>query len=323
MDPGIRLPHGVRDFLPADTAALRAIRQDLLALNDARGYAQVITPAFEYLDVLLRGTSALERHIFKLVDPSTGEVVALRPDITPQVARMVGTSLRELEVPIRLHYFGRVFRLEEKHKGGRREIFQVGAECIGVPGAAGDAEVIRLLGDGLKAAGFDEFTIDLGHIGLLREAMRGAGLDEPGALALTRALARKDRAAVAAAVEGGGAGGGLRDLLLALPGLYGGREVLDRAARLVSGSSAEGALAELAEAFDGAAAGGLEGHLSLDLGEVRGFDYHSGVVFQAFAPGPGRPLGAGGRYDGLCGRYGRDLPATGFALDLAAMIEAR
>ena len=319
----IRLPHGVRDFLPGEAAALHAVRRTLLERLDEAGYERVMTPAFEYLDVLARGTGQAHDRIFKLVEPSTGQVLALRPDITPQVARLVATALRDRPAPLRLHYFGGVFRLEASHSGVRREVYQVGAECFGVPGPAGDAEVAALLVDGLVALDVAEVTLDLGHVGFLREVLDGSGLEGDARVALEAALARKDTRAVAAALSGARLDESRRALLLALPTLYGDAEVLDRATELLEPGAATAALDDLRAVHALLSDRGLGAHLSVDLGEIRGLGYHSGVVFQAFAPGPGRPLGAGGRYDGLTERFGRSLAATGFALDVAAVLESQ
>ncbi len=319
----VRLPDGVRDHLPGEAAELHDIRRTLLQTLDGRGYQRVMTPSIEYLDVILRGTDLSEDRIFKLVEPETGQVIALRPDITPQIARMAATALRDSPAPLRLCYYGAVFRLQPRHSGGRCEVYQVGAECMGVPGATGDAEALSLLAELLGAAGFDDFTLDLGHAAFLREALT-RGFPEAGARAAAEAaLGRKDLAGLGELAQAA-TPARMKPLIEALPGLYGDlAATTDRARGLTQRPELLTALDELDALGEATAGNGFGGKLSVDLGEVRGLHYHSGIVFQAFVSGPGRPLAGGGRYDGLTARYGRPLPATGFALDLGAVMEAR
>lgn len=320
--PGpIRLPDGVRDFLPGQASALDDARTGLLATLEGRGYRRVITPSIEYLDVLLRGTDLHEDRILKLVEPDTGRVMALRPDITPQVARLVATALRDEPPPLRLSYSGAVHRLEHRHSGARREVWQVGAECLGVPGVEGDAEVVSLLAELLAGMGFAAFTLDVGHTGLLRAVLSRAFPAPAARAAFEDALRRKDGGAVRAGAASV-ADPALRAICEALPGLYGDLSVVERARALVPPEVAGDALDDLLALGAALTERGFADRLSIDLGEVRGLGYHSGIVFQAFVAGPGRPVGGGGRYDGLTGRYGRPMPATGFALDLGAALEA-
>lgn len=318
----IRLPDGVRDHLPGEAEQLHRVRRILLSTLDARGYQRVMTPSIEYLDVLLRGTDLSEDRIFKLVEPETGQVVALRPDITPQIARMVATALRDQPPPLRLHYYGAVFRLHGRHSGGRCEVYQVGAECLGVPGAQGDAEVLSLLAELLDAAGFDDFTLDLGHAAFLRSALARGFPNAGDREAAEAALRRKDLAGLEE-LASSSSPVRMQPLIQALPGLYGAlTETTARARQLTQRPELIEALDELDALGEATSAQGFGGRLSVDLGEVRGLRYHTGIVFQAFVSGPGRPLGGGGRYDGLTARYGRPMPATGFALDLGAVMEA-
>ena len=317
----IRLPEGVRDHLPGEAAALHAVRRTLLEALDGHAYQRVVTPSMEYLDVLLRGTEWREDRIFKLVEPDTGLVVALRPDITPQIARMVATALRDADPPLRLCYAGAVFRMQPRNSGARRELYQVGAECLGVPGAEGDAEALSLLAELLSQVGLSAFTLDVGHATFLREALRKAFARPEERVDAEGALARKDAQAVASLALNVPVP--LRPLIEALPSLYGDQGVTDRARSLTQDDVLRDALDEVDAVGEALKARGFGEHLTIDLGEVRGLRYHSGVVFQAFIAGPGRPLGGGGRYDGLTARFGRPMQATGFALDVGAVMEAQ
>src|SRR5262245_14446695 len=186
----IRLPVGARDFLPRAAARRRAIAEALLAEFERWGYDRIITPAFEYLDVLERGLGADARAAaLRFVEPATGEVVALRPDITPQVARLAATRFGDREGPIRLCYEGSVLRLRPGARG-QQELIQAGVELIDAPSPEGDAEAIALAGAALAAAGIDQAVLSIGHVRLARAALEG--LPGPIAAALTDRIAKKD-----------------------------------------------------------------------------------------------------------------------------------
>ena len=313
----IRLPRGVRDLLPEAAAERRAITKSFIGEFERWGYRRIITPGFEYEAVLARGLgrAARERTV-RFVEPSTGEVVALRPDITPQVARVVATRLAHEAGPLRLAYHGTVVRLGDD---GPRELFQSGIELVGEGAPEGDVEVLALAGAALDAAGIRAWKIDLAEIAIARAAL--AGLDAE----VTRAVGRKDREAVARHAHGLPAR--RRALVERLPSLYGGPEVLDAAGALLDGETERAALAALAEVVKQLVKRDARwaDRLSIDLGEVRGFDYYTGLRFSGYAPGVGDAVLSGGRYDHLIERYasdGRSRPAAGFAVDIERASEA-
>lgn len=307
----VRLPHGVRDYLPAAAAQRRLIAERLLSTFEAWGYRRIITPAFEYESVLARGLGEA-RQAVKFVEPLSGEIVALRPDITPQVARLVATRLADEPGPIRLAYEGAVVRMGSG-AAPQRELFQAGVELVDAPSPAGDVEVIALGAAALAAAGVSSLALDLGEVSVARSAL--AGITDG---ALRQAIARKDVDAVARSAKALDLPRGRRRLLEALPSLYGGPEVIEHAASLLGRGDREAraGLATLATVIARLAAWKLAGPVSIDLGEVRGFDYYTGVRFQGFAPGVGEALLSGGRYDRLIERYGRKARAAGFAVDV-------
>jgi ATP phosphoribosyltransferase regulatory subunit len=311
----IRLPVGVRDFLPQATATRRAIAEALLSEFERWGYDRIITPAFEYADVLLRGLGADARAAaIRFVEPATGEVVALRPDITPQIARVAATRMGPA-VPLRLCYEGSVLRLLAGARG-QRELIQAGVELLGAPPPHGDAEVIALAGAALRAAKLEDVTIDVGHVALARAAVGDHA-------ALREAVARKDEEAVASACRGARLSPTRRQLLVALPSLYGAPDkVLRRARALPLPRAMRAELDELERVLDLVRDQGYTGRLTVDLGEVRGFEYYTGVRFAGYVDGVGDAVIRGGRYDDLVGRYGAATPATGFAVDVEAIADA-
>jgi ATP phosphoribosyltransferase regulatory subunit len=320
--PFIRLPVGVRDFLPRAAARRRVLAEAVLGEFERWGYDRIITPAFEYADVLARGLGEDARaSAIRFVEPATGEVVALRTDITPQVARLAATRLSDVGGPIRLCYEGSVLRLMPGARG-QKELIQAGVELLDAPSPEGDAEVIALAAAALNAAGIDDVIIDVGHVALAREALEG--VDDAAARASMRALvAKKDQDAVARAAAALGLPPAKRKLLEALSGLWGEPdETLVRARKLSLSASARRALDDLERALAIAGEVGSE-RFTIDLGEVRGFEYYTGLRFSAYVPGAGEAVVRGGRYDDLVARYGRPARATGFAIDIEAVAQAQ
>jgi ATP phosphoribosyltransferase regulatory subunit len=317
--PSIRLPVGVRDFLPRAAARRRALAEAFLGEFEHWGYERIITPAFEYADVLARGMGADARAIH-FVEPATGEVVALRPDITPQVARLAATRLSDVGGPIRLSYEGSVLRLTAGARG-QRELIQAGVELLDAPSPDGDAEVLSLAAAALHAAGIDEVTIDVGHVALARAAFDG--LNGAARSELRSLVGKKDQDAVGRLAATLGLPPAHRKLLEALPSLWGDPQpVLARARKLAPSAEVKGALVDLERALE-LAGPETEARFTLDLGEVRGFEYYTGLRFAAFVPGAGDAVLLGGRYDDLVARYGRNARATGFAIDVEAVAQAQ
>lgn len=339
----------MRDFAPRAAAARRRIAEALLAVFESWGFARVITPAFEYEDVLGLGLGSDARAAaLKFVEPSSGRVVALRPDITPQIARLIATRFRDEKGPLRLCYEGTVLRLERQARS-QRELIQAGVELAGVASPEGDAELIALGVAALSAAGLGdprfELTIDLAHLGLMREILAALGLPPRAGVALRAAVAKRDPVALEEAFRDaaestgsgsgtrsrGGAGSGprsqrssapVRRFLEKLPELSGDPSILARAARQAPTAAIRRAIAELGAIVDAVLARGFPVRLHVDLAEVRGFDYYTGLRFQGFVVGSAEPVLAGGRYDDLLGRYGQPRPAVGFAVDVEAAAAA-
>jgi len=313
----LRLPAGIRDFAPGAAAARRQIAETLIGVFERWGYAQVITPAFEYEAVLALGLGSDGRaSALRFVEPSSGQVLALRPDITPQVARLMATRFREELGPIRMCYEGPVFRYDSAARA-QKELIQAGVELAGIDGADGDVEVISTALEALSAAGLPEVTIDLAHPGLARAVIEAVRLPEEWVQRFRQRMAKRDRAGVAEVLSHARGSKSIIAFASLLPSLSGGPEVLDRAAASAPGADVRQALAYLRDVVERLANRGVaKGRVHVDLGEVRGFDYYTGVRFQGFVHGAADAIVAGGRYDALMGRYGRPRPAVGFAIDV-------
>ena len=308
------LPPGMRDLLPEEAAGRRDLSRSLLDRFALHGYRLVTPPAFELASVLERGLSGTQDDVIRFIEPESGEVAVLRPDVTPQIARIVATRLHDHPPPFRLAYEGTVLRRRASRAKKHRQIPQVGVELCGVAGAEGDLELLALTFDVLRhGAGLERFTIDLSDAGIVRELL--AELPPERSLALSAALGRKDEPSLAELCRDVASGERIRELAR----LHGGREAILAAVVLLDGTRAEAPARRLLALFDAASAIGLGPWLSVDPGEVRGLAYYTGTTFSVYAEGPGEPIGGGGRYDDLLARYGAPLPAVGLALDLDAL----
>jgi ATP phosphoribosyltransferase regulatory subunit len=300
----------MRDLLPEEAVARRDLARRVLDCFALHGYGLVTLPMFEFAEVLERGLGTLDpADVLRFVEPESGEVAALRPDMTPQIARVVATRLRDRPAPFRLTYEGTVLRRRSGRARMHRQIPQVGVELAGVAGPEGDLELLALAAHALRAAGLERFTIDVGDAGVVRALLAPLSLDRQAQL--SEALARRDDAAIDEPV------------LRALLGYCGGRDALVEGVRMLERTAAAPAAQRLLALFDAAIARGLGPHLVADLGEVRGFAYYTGTIFHAYATGTGDAVVSGGRYDELLARFGWDLPAAGFALSLDRLAEAR
>lgn len=304
------IPPGTRDVLPDEMRELRALSETLRAEFESAGYGEVWTPSMEYEEVLRRGDERAAGAGFRLFDDQ-GRVLVLRSDTTIPIARLVSTRYRDADPPIRLCYFAHAYRGIEPGRGQPVEFLQAGVELVGAEAPAGDAEVVALVARALERAGLERHRIGLGDGGLYRGLLAELEVPEGERLPLLEDLARRNLVGLERRVEALGLSGAAHDLLVTLPTLRGGPEVLDRA---------DGPVAAAAENLRGCyellAEQGVAERVIFDLGLVRELGYYTGAVFEVYDPAVGFALGGGGRYDELLGRFGRPLPACGIALDV-------
>ena len=301
------IPPGTRDVLPEEMRELRAIGDRMRAAFEEAGYGEVHTPALEYEEVLLRGDARAAGARYRTFDEQ-GLVLALRSDMTIPIARVVATRYADAQPPLRFSYFARAWRATERGVGEPREFLQAGLELIGVPGADGEAEVVALTIAALDTVGLKRHRVGVGDGALYRSLLASFGVPEESHLPMLEALSRRDLVGLEGHVDRLGVGQAERDLLVRLPQLRGGRELLDRAD--TPGLDGLRALHERLEQR------GVADRVIFDLGLVRELGYYTGPVFEVYDPAVGFALGGGGRYDDLIGRFGRDLPACGLALDV-------
>ncbi len=306
------LPEYIEDLLPSAAWRREYMRNALLGLFRSYGYELVAPPLIEYLDSLLTGTgSDLDLKTFKLVDQLSGKTMGLRADITPQTARIDAHLLKRQGIT-RLCYAGTVMHTLPQRNRYSRELLQVGAELYGHTGFEADVEIMKLMLDALRLTGVSDLYLDLGHVGVFRGLLNYAGIKPDEAAPLFAALQAKDVYSIrqlTAHLEPA-----TQTAFCTLPTLYGGEEVLERAFReLPSHFEISQALEEL-RAIVNEIKPGIT--LNIDLAELRGYHYHSGVVFAAYTRNHPEPLASGGRYDNVGKSFGRARPATGFSLDL-------
>lgn len=308
-------PRGMRDLLPEEYSSRSELRRRVRRAFRSYGYEVLMTPAFELAEIIERGLIGSDRRDFlRFVEPESGEIALLRPDITPQIARIAATSMRDRPGPYRLAYEGSVFRRRRGRARTQQQIEQAGVELLGEPGPGADAEILTLAAETLLAVGVDEFTLELAHVGLGIAALEPVPAEARDAV--VSAIAQKDATALELALRSIKLRAGDRRALEALVSLSGPpAETLKRARKALKGEAMSRALDEI-DAVLSALGDRFPATLSLDLGDLRGQAYYTGVSFTIWATGPGEPIGSGGRYDGLLTRFGREMPATGFALNL-------
>jgi ATP phosphoribosyltransferase regulatory subunit len=308
------IPSGTRDILPDEMRELMAIVASLKRVFGEAGYGEIATPALEYEEVLARAEVGA-RPAYRVVDDH-GAVLVLRSDMTVPIARVIATRYATAEPPLRFGYVAPVYRTVRPHRGMSREFLQAGIELIGLPSPDGTVEALTVLCRALEATGLREFRIGLGDAGLFPRMLQEAGVEGEAHSRVLHELATGDFVGMERELGVQPLADGQAELLLRVARLRGGREVLE----------------EFGDAIGDAAAGLLRLHerlepevarrLVFDLGLARDLGYYTGAVFEVYDPGLGTPLGGGGRYDDLLGRFGRSLPAVGFALRIDDLHQA-
>ncbi|MHB8695223.1 MAG: ATP phosphoribosyltransferase regulatory subunit [Solirubrobacteraceae bacterium] len=309
MSLNYRIPSGTRDVLPVEMGELRAMTDRIRGVFERAGYGELYTPALEYESTFERAQSAGSRPAYRLFDEQ-GNVLVLRSDMTVPIARVVASRYPHEEPPLRFCYFAHAYRGVRPQRGQSREFLQAGVELIGAPAPEGTAEIVTVLCQALDAAGLKTYKIGLGDVSLYPALLEALSVPVEASELILSELARGDFVAVQREIGTLGLSADDAELLLRVPRTRGGPEVL----------------ADLSGPLHDAVTGMLEIHALLtpnvaervifDFGLVRSLGYYTGAVFQVYDPAFGVPLGSGGRYDELLGKFGRPLPAVGFALNV-------
>ena len=311
-----RIPSGTRDVLPDEMRELRAMTDRIRDVFERAGYGEVYTPALEYETTLAGGWTGLTAPAYRVFDEQ-GHVLVLRTDMTIPIARLVSTRYQHSEPPHRFCYFAHAYRGVRPQRGQSRELLQAGVELIGSPAPDGTAEALTVMCAALDAAGLENYRVGVGDASLYPGLLETMGVGEEARERILQALVNGDFVGVQREMQTTGVSGADAELLLRVPSIRGGPEVL----------------ADLSGALDEAVTGMRAIHALLeprvaervifDLGLVRTLGYYTGAVFEVYDAAFGAPMGGGGRYDDLLGRFGRSLPACGWALDVERVHAAR
>jgi len=314
-------PRGVRDVLPPLAARKREVEKKIAKTFMRWGYEEIVTPTFEYAETFLNGAYRdNEDQMFKFIERS-GKTVVLRPDMTAPIARVVASLLREHPVPIRLSYNTAIFRRQDTVSGREAEFTQSGVEMIGDESPDADAEVIALAVTALYEAGLEGFRLAIGQVNFLKGLFEEHVADVHVRGQLTDALAAKDFVTYERVVQSAVEEAAARDVLVQVPRLRGGIDVLETARLLTQSEQALAALDNIATIWHVLTLHNVVGEAQIDLGLMLGQHYYTGAVFEGYAPNVGFPVCSGGRYDDLLVKFGRPAPATGFMIGIERVLD--
>lgn len=314
------LPEGIQEVLSPQALTIEAQRRSLLDLYQTWGYDLVEPPLIDFLDSLLTGTGHdLHLMTFTLTDQISGKLLGVRADMTPQVARIDAHHIKT-EQPTRFCYIGQILKTRLEGFSQSRSPLQVGIELYGHSGSDSDIEVLLLMCETLKSVGLSDFHIDLGHVGIFRTMAKQAGLDAQQEELLFETLQRKAVTELAASLASFDIDESYKQQFMSLIDLNGDISIIDKARSILSGEAVHAELDNLASIANTLSQTIPEQKLYFDLSELRGYNYHTGVVFAAYLPGYGQHIAQGGRYDGIGKTFGRSRAATGFSTDLAHLV---
>lgn len=316
----IQTPIGVRDLLPIEAMRKRQIEKAFENTFRTWGYQEVVTPTFEYYDSLSIGRGGEEdAQLYKFIDRQ-GHILALRPDMTTPIARLVSSRMRDEKLPIRLFYMANVFSFEDPQAGRQREFYQSGIELIGDQGAFADAEAIAIAVETLKASGLSNFKVSIGHVNILYGIIEEMGLPEEETGRIKAAVSNKNYVGLQELLDEFKVVGLGREKFMQVITSHGDKKILDEVGHLVSSPKTLAALRDLKNVYEALEGYEVTSHVEIDLGVLRGLDYYTGVVFEGYSAYLGFPILGGGRYDNLMGQFGFACPATGFALGMERLL---
>lgn len=319
----LRIPVGLRDMLPEEAWRKRQLEDKLANLFSLWGYQEVVTPTFEFYEAMTMGNTndGGGNDLYKFLDRQ-GHILALRPDMTTPIARLVATRMKEEKLPLRLCYLSNAFSYEEPQIGRQREFFQAGVEFLGCTSGTADGEVVAIAIEALKATGLESFQIHLSQIEVFNGIMEELALTSEGEKEFKTLLARKDFVGVEQLLKAKNMSKDEEARVISLLSLRGGVEVLAEAKNLTRNPRALKGLENLEEVASLLKSYGVEEYVVIDFSILRGFEYYTGVIFEGYAPSLGFSICGGGRYDNLLGQFGYPCPATGFALGIERVLLA-
>lgn len=322
MQKILHTPEGVRDIYNRECEQKLALQASLRSVIKSYGYRAIETPTFEFFDVFSKEVGTIpSRELYKFFDRE-GNTLVLRPDFTPSIARAASKYFLNENMAIRLSYLGNAFINNSSYQGRLKETTQIGGELIGDDSADADAEILALTVQMLLAAGLEEFQISLGHVGFFQALAEEAGMDEATAAELKELIANRNTFGAEKLLVGQNISDSLKQLFIALPGLFGTDEALERAEALTSNPKALAAIGRLRAIRETLKLYGVEKYVSFDLGMLSRYMYYTGIIFRGYTFGTGDAVIKGGRYDGLLHHFGKDAPAVGFVAVIDQLLSA-
>lgn len=322
MEQKLHTPEGVRDIYNKECETKLALQKKLSTVFHLYGYQDIQTPTFEYYDVFreeIGSTSTQE--LYKFFDRE-GNILALRPDITPSVARAAATLFENEDFPIRLCYAGNTFINHSSYQGRLKENTQLGAELIGLDSIEADAEMIAMVVDGLKKVGLKEFQVSIGHVDFIRGLMCGAELVEKESREVSTLITNRNYFGVEELLDSRNVKENIKKAFHILPELAGGAEVLEQALKVAPDLNARLGVTRLQQIYRLLKLYGAEDHVTFDLSMSGNYGYYTGVIFRAYTYGTGDTIVRGGRYDHLLEKFGKNTPSIGFAIIVDELMSA-
>jgi ATP phosphoribosyltransferase regulatory subunit len=311
-----QIPPGTQILIGRAARRRRALEHAICSVFEGWSYEEIVPPIFDYYDVFIKGMgTGLEEQVYRFIDRD-GNILALRPEFTSLVAKTVVTRLSKAAKPIRLYYSGEVLRFEKPRGGRQREFAQIGIEHFGSSGKSSDIEILLIAVEAFQRLGIGDFQINLGSVDFFGGIVDRIDLPEGQMAELKQVLNLKDRSGLESLLQRLPLEERRKEVLRSVPHLTGGREIFREARSLIKNQRSVQALDHLEEMLAVFEKLGLARHLTIDLGEVQGFDYYTGILFRAYVPQLGFEVATGGRYDGLSATFGEDLPAVGFSFSL-------
>lgn len=318
----LHTPEGVRDVYGKECARKLTIENKINNIFNLYGFHNVQTPTFEFFDIFNKERGSVpSKNLYKFFDRE-GNTLVLRPDLTPSIARIAAKNYMDVNVPIKLCYNANTYINNSELQGKLKEITQLGCELIGDDSVEADAEMVALVVNSLKSAGFDKFLVEIGQVNFYKGLLEECGFEDDVEEELRVRIENKNFFGVEELLDSKDIPSNVKDTFLKLPSLFGSSDVLDKAKELATNEKSLKAIEKLEEVYSILVDYGVADYISFDLGMLSNFNYYTGIIFKAYTYGTGDAIVAGGRYDKLLSQFGKDSAAIGFAVYMDQLLMA-
>ena len=318
----LHTPEGVRDVYGKECARKLTIENKINNIFNLYGFHNVQTPTFEFFDIFNKERGSVpSKNLYKFFDRE-GNTLVLRPDLTPSIARIAAKNYMDVNVPIKICYNANTYINNSELQGKLKEITQLGCELIGDDSVEADAEMVALVVNSLKSAGFDKFFVEIGQVDFYKGLLEECGFEDDVEEELRVRIENKNFFGVEELLDSKDIPSNVKDTFLKLPSLFGSSDVLDKAKELATNEKSLKAIEKLEEVYSILVDYGVADYISFDLGMLSNFNYYTGIIFKAYTYGTGDAIVAGGRYDKLLSQFGKDSAAIGFAVYMDQLLMA-